>query len=188
MAKGRARGLQKGGGGGQKGGGGGGGAAAQQKAMRSARSVGGGPWAPGTPHEPWPMNHQTNSASRPCSGCFLTTGRGGGAGGDSRDPPTTDLWQTHRPTNVLPPRGGGVLLDTPPPPHPPNYHRQNALTQNPRGGGLQTHPPTNSDNPPPHPPWGRTHTKKHPGLVVWRAHGTQGRAEEEGHWGGRNVW
>ena len=32
-------------------------------------------------------------------------GEGGGAGGDLRDPPTTDSWQTHRPTNVPLPRG-----------------------------------------------------------------------------------
>ena len=66
-----------------------------------------------------------------------------GVRGGFRDPPTTDVWQTHSPTNVPPPRGGGGLLDTHPPTHPTTigkmpYHRQHALT---RASALTQNPP-----------------------------------------------
>ena len=52
-------------------------------------------------------------------------GGGEGAGGDLRDPPTTDFWQTHRPTNVPPSRGGGVYWTTT---HPHQLPQAKCLT------------------------------------------------------------
>ena len=78
------------------------------------------------PYDPRDTGHRSSPTT-----LFLLFG---GGGVDLRDPPTTDFWQTQRPTNVPTPRGGGgYWTPTHPPIHPYTigkmpHHRQNTLT------------------------------------------------------------
>ena len=151
-----------------------------------------------------PRGRATGSGVPSARGLFLTTG----GGGDVRDPPTTDCWQTHRPANVPPPRGGGGIGH--PPTHPPTQpttvgkmsdHRQNALTSvfaaDPKsptmayptgeggGGRLETHTPRNSDNPPPPRRVGRMHMTE---CTTHGACGPTGRTSQPPAAVGQGRW